>query len=78
MKFMRNNKTENSRSKFHGVDLDQDSINRANQKLSKSGLKNVTFERKDIFKTKNVEKVDVILMFLCLHDLYFPTECLRL
>lgn len=61
----------------HGLDIDKDSIIKAKANINHP---NVTFVEKDMFDVNpdDEEFYDIICFFLCLHDMTWPTEALKI
>jgi len=64
-------------STFVGFDISQFALARAAERLSESGLSNVSFEDPRIRGIAEQEKFDFVCTFDCIHDMTHPTEMMR-
>ena len=64
-------------STFVGYDISQHALDRANDRLTAEGLKNVRFSDPRRESITDEEKFDLICTFDCIHDMTHPTEMMR-
>jgi 2-polyprenyl-3-methyl-5-hydroxy-6-metoxy-1,4-benzoquinol methylase len=64
-------------STFVGFDISQFALARAGERLSDSGLSNVSFMDPRVHDITDGEKFDLVCTFDCIHDMTHPTEMMR-
>jgi len=64
-------------SDFHGYDISQYALSRANENKRESGLTNVTFHDAAVEPMPDDASFDLILTLDCIHDMTHPTAAIR-
>lgn len=65
------------KSEYHGYELSQHALKRANENLQNTGLKNVSFHNVRDEQLPADSSHDFILTFDCIHDMAHPTEAIN-